>query len=227
MVRFELPVCSYTSPPVSVPLLRDALRLPSFDGRAAQRLMEPARHEAPPHFAAAAPRPAAALACVFPQGEGLYRPLTVRRPDLPEHKGQVSLPGGRPEAGEDLWETARREAYEEVGIEANGLEHLGVLAPVPIPVTHTLLHVYVALRGEAGALVACPREVERIVLVSLDDLLDPARRRVRRLTIAGREVDVPYFDVAGLFLWGATAMALSELVERIRTASMSVPDRSG
>ena len=68
----------------------------------------------------------------------------------------------------------------------------------------------------AGDLVRCPREVERIVIVRLDDLLDPARRRMRRREITGVAIDIPFFDVGDLFLWGATAMALSELVERLR-----------
>jgi 8-oxo-dGTP pyrophosphatase MutT (NUDIX family) len=164
----------------------------------------------------ASPREAAALAYLFLR-RGRYRlPLTLRRADLAEHRGQVSLPGGRPDPGETMWETALREASEEVGLDPALPRALGVLAPVYIPVTHTRLHVQVAIGPDPGPLVASPREVERIVEVGLDELLDPARRRTRPYEIAGRQLDVPYFDVGGLFLWGATAMALSELVERLR-----------
>lgn len=210
--------------PVTADRLRRALDLAPFDGRAAQRIVEPVRRGTPPVQAqTAAPRRAGALAYVFERGGRLRLPLTVRRPDLPEHKGQVSLPGGRPRQDEDLWTTALRESHEEIGLDArrfegNGFERVGELAPVFIPVTHTWLHVHVVLGPDPGALEACPREVDRIVLVRLDDLVDPANLQERRITIAGVPVDVPFFDVDGLFLWGATAMAVSELVERIRAA---------
>ena len=186
--------------------LRTALALDGFDGRRAQRLMEPARRGRVPEGASdGPPRPAAALAYVFSQEGRLALPLTVRRADLPEHRGQVSLPGGRPHAGESLWETALRETEEEIGLRVEGIRLLEQLAPVHIPVTYTRLHVHVATGPDPGELVACPREVERIRIVPLDDLLSPSRRAVRRLRIEGVEIDVPFFDVQGLFLWGATA----------------------
>jgi len=206
--------------PVTPDRLRRALALPSFDGRAAQRRLEPVRRGGPPPRAATeAPRPAAALAYLFERDGRLRLPLTVRREDLPEHRGQVSLPGGRPAPGEDLWTTAAREALEETGLVLDGALRLGTLTPVYIPITHTKLHVHVALGPEPGPLAPCPREVERIVIVRLDDLVDPANVGTRTLTIQGRQTEVPFFDVQGLFLWGATAMALSELVERLRAAT--------
>jgi 8-oxo-dGTP pyrophosphatase MutT (NUDIX family) len=208
-------------------LLERLFRLEGFAGPEAQRRMEPtSRGPRPPRADVETPRDAAALAYLFPREGRFLLPLTLRRPDLPEHRGQVSLPGGRPEAGEALWRTALREAEEEVGLHPALPEPLGVLAPVYIPITHTRLHVHLALGPDPGPLVANPREVERIVEVHLDELLDPARRRIRPLEIAGRLVDVPYFDVAGLFLWGATAMALSELVERVRRLLDGAGDRA-
>ena len=199
--------------------VRAALRLEGFDARAAQARMEPAYRGQPPADHEMRPaREAAALAYLY-ESEGAVRlPLTLRRPDLREHRGQVSLPGGRPEPGEGLWETAWREAYEEIGLDPPEREPLGVLAPVYIPITHTRLHVHVATGPAPRALAAQPSEVERLEVVSLAALLEPARRGSRILRIRGRDVDVPYFDIAGLFVWGATAMALGELVERLRIA---------
>jgi len=201
--------------------LRAALDLRAFDGRDAQRPMEPAvRGTAAPRFdTSGPPREAAALAYVFDQGGLLHMPLTLRHPELREHRGQVSLPGGRPEPGEPLLQTALREAQEEIALDVRRAEPLGVLSPVHIPVTHTILHVHVAHGPAPTALTPQPGEVERIEVVALPDLLDPARRKRRTLEIQGRAVEVPYFDVGGLFLWGATAMALSELAERLRAVS--------
>lgn len=199
-------------------VLRRALALPGFDGRGAQRRMEPASRGRPPRGVepSDAPRDAAALAYVFEEAGHLRMPLTVRDEGLREHRGQVSLPGGRPEPDEPLLGTALREAEEEIALDVAGAEVLGTLHPVHIPVTHTRLHVHVALGPAPVRLVPQAGEVARIEIVRLAELLDPARRKHRRLAIAGRDVEVPYFDVADLFLWGATAMALSELVERLR-----------
>jgi 8-oxo-dGTP pyrophosphatase MutT (NUDIX family) len=164
------------------------------------------------------PRHAAALAYLFERGGALWLPLTVRPAHLREHAGQVSLPGGRPRPDEDLWRTALREAHEEIGLPPALPTRLGALAPVYIPVSHTRLVVQVAGGPEPPPFAPDPREVERVVLVRLAALLDPASRASRRRAIAGREVEVPYFAVEGLFLWGATAMALSELAARLAAA---------
>jgi 8-oxo-dGTP pyrophosphatase MutT (NUDIX family) len=205
-------------PALDLATLERALALPGFDGRAAQRRMEPALRGSPP--AGLSPgrplRDAGALAYVFEQAGRLHMPLTLRHGDLRHHRGQVSLPGGRPDPGESLWETAIREAEEEIALVSSGVQPLGTLHPVDIPVSHSRLHVHIGTGPVPRALIPNPGEVERIELVVLDDLLEPALRKRRTLQIQGRAVEVPYFDVAGLFLWGATAMALSELAERLR-----------
>ncbi len=197
--------------------LRAALALDDFDGRAAQRILEPvSRGPRPAGSGGREPRDAAALAFVFERDDVLHLPLTLRTAELREHRGQVSLPGGRPHGDETLWETAVREAEEEIGLPTGVGEPLGQLTPVYIPVTHTRLHVHVAHGSDPGPLRANPGEVERVEVVPLHAFLDPARRKRRNLWIHDRDIDVPYVDVADLFLWGATAMALSELAERLR-----------
>ena len=153
---------------------------------------------------------------VYEEDGALCFPLTVRHHGLREHSGQVSLPGGRPEAGETLEATAWREAAEEIGLQPTAPEALGVLAPVHITVSHTTMHVFVASGPAPAVLTAQPSEVERIVVVGLDALVHPSTRKQRVMEMHGREINVPWFDVGGLFLWGATAMALSELTERLR-----------
>lgn len=205
------------APAIDLSLLRSALALAAFDGRAAQRIMEPeTRGRPPPGHGERPPRDAAALAYVFPRAGGLHLPLTLRREDMREHSGQVSLPGGRPEDGEDLLQTALREAQEEISLPADVPRPLGRLAPVYIPVTHTRLHVHVAHGPAPERLEANPAEVVRIEVVPLGHLVAPSRRRCTTRRILGRDVEVPYFDLAGLEVWGATAMALSELAERLR-----------
>ena len=161
-------------------------------------------------------RPGAALLYVSPGEHGLHFPLTLRRPDLAEHRGQVALPGGRPDPGETLWEAALREAREEVGLDEPALERLGVLAPVLHRRDPHDLVVHVALGPPPAALTPEPAEVAALATAPLDDLLDPARRAPVRRTFRGAELEVPALHLGGFEVWGATAMALSELAERLR-----------
>ena len=81
--------------------------------------------------AAGSLRPAAVLVPLIDTG-GDAELLYIRRTeDLPDHSGQVSFPGGLWESGDaDLFDTARREAMEEVGVDPGAVERLGPLAPV-------------------------------------------------------------------------------------------------
>jgi 8-oxo-dGTP pyrophosphatase MutT (NUDIX family) len=206
---------------LSLEHVRAAMALPGFDGRAAQRPLEPRSRGAPPGDAPLRPsRPGAALLYLFPSAGALRFPLTLRQDDLREHRAQVALPGGRPEAGETPWDAAIRAANEEIALHAQDAERLGVLAPVYIPVTHTDLVVHVAAGPEPAGLMPDPREVAGLVLVRVDDLLEPALRRPVRRTIGGVDVDVPALHLEGLEVWGATAMALSELAERLRVSGL-------
>jgi hypothetical protein len=46
--------------------------------------------------------------------------------------------------------------------------------------------------------------------VPVTRLLDPGRRFVESREILGGVTDVPYFDIQGHHVWGATAMILAE-----------------
>ncbi len=162
-------------------------------------------------------RPAAGLLLLFPVDGEACLLLTVRASHLPSHAGQVSLPGGQVEPGETIEVAALREAHEEVGLDPAGVRVVGRLTPLHIPVSGFMLHPVVALAERRPDLQPAEREVERILEVSLDDLLDPARRLSRRILRDGDrgEVEVPYIDVRGAELWGATAMVLSELLSLV------------
>ena len=64
------------------------------------------------------------------------------------------------------------------------------------------------LRAEAG-------EGARIREVPLDGLLDPRRLGVETRSSGGSSYEVPYIDVDGEKVWGATAMVLAELLSLI------------
>ena len=156
----------------------------------------------------------AALLLVYPHDETVHIPLTVRGSGLRNHTGQVSLPGGRVDEGETFEAAALREATEEIGIDISTVEVIGRLTPLHIPVSGFLLHPIVGFTSMRPAFQRAEWEVARIIEAPVSLLSDPAvvKREIRTRVAAGQsiDVDVPYFDIDGEKVWGATAMVLAE-----------------
>ena len=156
----------------------------------------------------------AALLLVYPHDETLHVALTVRGSGLRNHTGQVSLPGGRVDEGETFEAAALREASEEIGIDPTTIELLGRLTPIHIPVSGFVLHPIVGFTPMRPAFQRAEWEVARIIEAPVSLLADPAvaKREIRTRVVAGQsgDVDVPYFDIDGEKVWGATAMVLAE-----------------
>lgn len=135
------------------------------------------------------------------------------------HRGQISFPGGRyDETDADMAATALREAEEEIGVHAPHIRLLGALTPLYIPVSHFNVHPYVGfLEQHPGRFTPQPGEVRAILETPLEIIANPANRHTTNIRV-GEHLqlqDVPYFDVHGKVVWGATAMILSELLEII------------
>jgi 8-oxo-dGTP pyrophosphatase MutT (NUDIX family) len=157
-------------------------------------------------------RAAAGLVLLYPRGADTALLLTVRGADLPNHQGQVSLPGGALEAGESIEDAALREAEEEVGLERAVVTVRLRLTPLHIPVSGYVLHPVVATTSEAPAVRPCEREVERIVEIGVSEMASGSGLEVERRERDGLVIEVPYFDLGGAKLWGATAMVVAELL---------------
>lgn len=183
-------------------------RLPGVD---AQLRMAPVpRGGWKPGFAPEQAKPAAALLLMFPVDGQPVILLTKRASALPNHAGQVSLPGGAVDPGETIEDAALREAEEEVGLARTDVKVLGRLTPLHIPVSGFVLHPVVGLALDRPAMRAEPGEVERIIEAGVAELIDPARHHRVSRRIGAYEFEMPYFDLDGEQVWGATAMVLAE-----------------
>ena len=164
-------------------------------------------------------RRAATVVLLLPSPEGEARfVLTVRHAGLRDHSGQVSLPGGRIEPGETPEQAALREAREEVGVPESAPSILGRLTPLYIPPSRFAVWPIVAVVGARPTFVTQEAEVAELLDVPLASLLDPAVRRVAPRDLGGARAEVPYFDLGGHQVWGATAMMLAEFAAVVRGA---------
>ena len=198
-----------------VAALRDRLRTP-LPGLPAQLRMAPRPRAAlDPMMTVADLRPAAALLLLYESDGDWHVPLTLRGASLRHHGGQVSLPGGRIDPGETAEQTALREAFEEIGVRPGSVDVLGRLTELPIAVSGHLLQPVVGYAAHRPAFVVGEHEVQRIIEVPVTRLRAPDATgwEIRQRSLAPREsMDVPFFDVAGVRVWGATAMVLAELI---------------
>jgi 8-oxo-dGTP pyrophosphatase MutT (NUDIX family) len=143
--------------------------------------------------------------------------LTERRPDLKHHPGQISFPGGRREPDEDLLATALRESEEEVGLTAADVTILGQLSSLYVPPSRYHVYPFVGIVYGSPGLAPASDEVSRIILADLDVLCDPRTRTTEVQRFGDRDVEIPFFDLGGDKIWGATAMMIAELVEALGT----------
>jgi 8-oxo-dGTP pyrophosphatase MutT (NUDIX family) len=139
----------------------------------------------------------------------------MKRPEYPGvHSNQVSLPGGIHEDGDpDLEVTALRETREELGIEDSQIRVLGSISKLQIPVSGIEVTPFVGVYPEKPVFHPDPAEVSYLIQVRLTDLLRPETVKEDIRSILGKPVRVPYYDIMGEQVWGATAMILSEFLE--------------
>ncbi|NHZ86050.1 MAG: NUDIX domain-containing protein [Planctomycetia bacterium] len=154
--------------------------------------------------------PSAVLILLYPHKNNILFILTERTNEVQHHKGQISLPGGSWENGEQLHETALRETEEEIGISATETKTIFELTPLFVKVTGYMIHPFVTYMTQKPSIVPYPNEVNNVFTVSITDLLNPLNRLTELWTIRETPVDVPFFKFGKYKVWGATAMILSE-----------------
>ena len=159
--------------------------------------------------------PAAVLLGLIERPAGLTLLFTERSPDLRDHPGQVSFPGGRIESDDDGPEAAAiREAGEEVGMERRLVSIAGRLEDL-LTVTGFLVTPVVAFVASEFRPVADGREVAEVFEVPLEYLLDKRNIRSTLRERLGTRIRVYQIDYDGHRIWGATASILVQFLSLI------------
>lgn len=149
------------------------------------------------------------------------RCILIQRPEYDgKHSKQVSFPGGKmDDTDPDLIYTAKRECMEEIALHPNRMNLVGELSHVYIPVSKFLVQPYVFFVNDLPQLVPHEREVDEIFTFDIEDLLDDQRLKLTDLKFSNglTHKNIPYFDIEGRTVWGATAMILSEFKAVIKS----------
>jgi 8-oxo-dGTP pyrophosphatase MutT (NUDIX family) len=137
------------------------------------------------------------------------------------HSGQISLPGGKMEKSDsDVAETALREAEEEIGIKRNDVSILGYLSQLFIPVSNMLVFPVIGYISYKPVFNPDLVEVNGVIETPIDEFLREGVVQNKTEKILSMDVTVPFYNINGNHIWGATAMIISELTEllwRIRS----------
>lgn len=159
------------------------------------------------------PRQGGVLVLFYPHQGQLYIPLILRPTYNGVHSGQVGFPGGGREIDDrDITATALREAYEEIGVDPQDVQVLGLLSKLYIRPSNYEVTPTVGWVSRRPDFRTDPREVARLLEVPLSDLQDPCNCLEEEWQLRDRRAQVPFFRLAGQNVWGATAMMLSELL---------------
>jgi len=167
------------------------------------------------------PKPSAVLIGLVERPRG-YNVLLTRRADtLRNHTGQVAFPGGRRDPGETAWETALREAEEEIGLDRRFVTLAGLSTPT---VTHSgyLITPVVGFINEGFELSPNPHEVADIFETPFGFLMDPLNYEQHAYDRGDGSLRHYYaMTHEERTIWGVTAGILRALYDRLYGAGLS------
>ncbi len=141
--------------------------------------------------------------------------FTQRTGTVKHHQSQISFPGGVADPGdENLLATALREAQEEIGLDPQRVEVIGMLRPTAT-VTGFWINPFVALIPYPYVFRLNPQEVARLLIIPLREFFPPERWRTEPYTYQGKTISVCCWHQGDTCIWGATARLLLDLLTRL------------
>ncbi|HOA26798.1 MAG TPA: CoA pyrophosphatase [Arachnia sp.] len=130
--------------------------------------------------------------------------FVTRAETLRRHAGQVALPGGAVDPGdESRFATALREAHEEIGLDPVGVSLVGELPPLWVPASrYDVTTVVATWRGDGELWPADPAETGAVHQFPVSALAAPGTRVTAQHPLGFRG---PAFVLDDTFIWGLTA----------------------
>lgn len=146
--------------------------------------------------------------------------LTRRADHLRHHPGQIAFPGGGVEPGDvDAAATALREAAEEAAVDPLGVDVLGTLPPLPVPVSNNLVTPVIGWWRRPNETAADHSESVAVFRTPVAEMLDPSARGTSVLHRGGFTHRGAAFSLAprlgGHIVWGFTGMLLAAIYDEL------------
>ncbi len=164
--------------------------------------------------------PAAVLVPLIERPEGLSVLLTLRTAHLRRHAGQIAFPGGRADPGETPWQTALREAQEEVGLDPGLVDLAGLSEPFWTRTGYVITPV-VGFVSPMLTIAPNPDEVAEVFEVPFAFLMDAANHQsLEREFPDGVTRTVWAIPHEGRHIWGITALLLRALYARLYDSTL-------
>lgn len=168
------------------------------------------------------PRPGGVTILLYEDNGVIKFPLIKRATYTGAHSGQISLPGGKAESGEDPVQAALRECEEEIGVDRHIANVIGKLSDFYVMPSNFIVTPVVAFVDHMPLFKPDAYEVDRIIHQDLYQLLKDDAIKQKEILAAGRyKMLAPHFETEGEVVWGATAMMLNEfriILKEILTA---------
>jgi 8-oxo-dGTP pyrophosphatase MutT (NUDIX family) len=130
---------------------------------------------------------------------------------LPLHPGEIAFAGGKREADDQSpWQTATREAMEEVGLSIELIIPLGEMEPL---ITRTGFEVFPCVASVPANLdlVVAPEEFDSVFFTPLALFADASLFRLETMSYGSRTRKVPHYQIGDDNVWGLTAAILVHL----------------
>ncbi len=148
--------------------------------------------------------------------------LFIKRASLvkeDKHAGQIGFPGGQLEESDESFEDcALRETNEELGLDISKIELLGPMTPIYVYVSNFMVYPFVGIYHGDLDYTLQKSEVDYVIEAPISDFLNDSIVKTKDIQIRqGLLKNVPYYDLQGETLWGATAMMTSEFITIIKS----------
>ncbi len=157
-------------------------------------------------------RPSAVLVGLFESSNGVEAILTRRSQNLTNHRGEISFPGGRLDAGESVLQAALRETQEEIGLSPEDVEVVGELNSMATVVSNSHIVPIVGRYRIPPKLHAVNSEVDRVFSVPLSELVRTDTYSQEHWIFDDREFQINFFYLDDETIWGATARILFQVM---------------
>ncbi len=157
---------------------------------------------------------AGVLLLILPSDKILF---IKRSSNLPIHSGEVSFPGGKFEStlDNDILDTAKRETFEEIGLQYQDYKIIDSLPPHKTVTTNFIVNTFIArLISEKCDFTINHSEVDELITIPISHLRDRKNFVKVPLKIGGDFYYNTFYYYSKYLIWGATSRILDDFFKK-------------